>query len=86
LTDDHTRRARHHPPPTPEEDAAVCAFARAHPLIGYKRLAWDMVDRDIASATGPRLSSAPGGNLLARRPPLALKMKIAVMNGLFAEV
>ncbi len=36
------------PPPTPEEVAAVCEFARSHPLMGYKRLTWQMVDQDVA--------------------------------------
>jgi len=33
--------------PTPEEVAAVCEFARAHPQMGYKRLTWQMVDQDV---------------------------------------
>lgn len=48
LADALTPRRRPNLPPTPGERAAVCEFARAHPLMGYKRLAWDMVDRDIA--------------------------------------
>jgi transposase InsO family protein len=73
LTDDHTRRARYRLPPTPEEYAAVCAFARAQPLMGYKRLAWDMVDRDIAYLRpGQVYHVLQQANLLARRPPLAL--------------
>jgi len=34
--------------PTPDERAAVCAFALAHPAMGYKRLTWLMNDRDVA--------------------------------------
>lgn len=34
--------------PLPEEEAAVVAFARAHPREGYRRLAWMMVDADVA--------------------------------------
>lgn len=35
-------------PPTPEEVAAVCGFALMNPQIGYKRLTWQMVDKDVA--------------------------------------
>ena len=35
-------------PPTPDEVAAVCRFAREHPTMGYKRLTWDMVARGVA--------------------------------------
>jgi putative transposase len=35
-------------PPTPEEVAAVCGFALAHPAMGYKRLSWLMVDQGVA--------------------------------------
>jgi hypothetical protein len=35
-------------PPTPEEVAAVRQCALDHPKMGYKRLAWFMVDLDIA--------------------------------------
>jgi transposase InsO family protein len=35
-------------PPTPMEVAAVCAYAEQHPLLGYKRLAWDLVDEEVA--------------------------------------
>jgi transposase InsO family protein len=32
----------------PEEPAAVLAYALAHPQDGYRRLAWQMVDADVA--------------------------------------
>ena len=48
LADDPHAVCRLSVPPTLEERAAVCDFARAHPLMGYKRLTWDMVDQDIA--------------------------------------
>ena len=32
----------------PEETAAVVAYALAHPRDGYRRLAWQMVDADVA--------------------------------------
>ena len=35
-------------PPTPEEIVAVRHYARRHPLLGYKRLAWEMVDENVA--------------------------------------
>ena len=34
--------------PLPEEAAAVLAYAQAHPRDGYRRLAWQMVDDDVA--------------------------------------
>lgn len=72
LTDARTPRRRPGLPPTPKERAAVCDFARAHPLMGYKRLAWDMVDRDIACLRpGQVYQVLHAADLLARRPPLA---------------
>ena len=51
----------------------VCDFARAHPLMGYKRLAWDMVDRDIAYLRpGQVYQVLREANLVARRPPVVL--------------
>jgi hypothetical protein len=35
-------------PSTPDERAAVCTFALAHPAMRYKRLTWFMNDRDVA--------------------------------------
>ncbi len=44
---------RHPPAPTagplPEEEVAVLAYARSHPKDGYRRLAWQMVDEDVAA-------------------------------------
>jgi transposase InsO family protein len=72
LTDTHISRGRSSVPPTPQERAAVCDFARAHPVMGYKRLAWDMVDRDIACLRpGQVYQVLQAANLVARRPPLA---------------
>lgn len=34
--------------PTPEEVGTVRGFALTHPQTGYKRLAWQMVDEDVA--------------------------------------
>ena len=72
LVDDPTRHARVSVPPTPAEHAAVCDFARAHTLMGYKRLTWAMVDQDIAYLRpGQVYQVLQRANLLARRPPLA---------------
>lgn len=35
-------------PPTPEEIARVVQYAEVHPLLGYKRLTWAMVDENTA--------------------------------------
>lgn len=35
-------------PPAPGEVAAVRSYAQLHPLLGYKRLAWVMVDENVA--------------------------------------
>lgn len=35
-------------PPTPEEVWSVRQYTEAHPLLGYKRLSWAMVDEDVA--------------------------------------
>jgi putative transposase len=72
LADARTPRGRPSIPPTPTERTAVCDFARAHPLMGYKRLAWDMVDRDLAYLRpGQVYQVLQAADLLARRPPLA---------------
>jgi putative transposase len=35
-------------PPTPDEIARVVEYAQVHPLLGYKRLTWAMVDKNVA--------------------------------------
>jgi len=35
-------------PPTPDEIARVVQYAQVHPLLGYKRLCWAMVDENVA--------------------------------------
>ena len=35
-------------PPTPQEAEVVVAYARCNALLGYKRLAWAMVDENVA--------------------------------------
>ena len=72
LIDDPTRSTRLSVAPTPRERAAVCAFAQAHPLMGDKRLTWDMIDRDIAYLRPSQVYQVlQSANVLARRPPPA---------------
>jgi transposase InsO family protein len=63
--------------PTPEEVAAVSAFALAHPTMGYKRLTWLMVDADVAYLRSYQVYTILAErNLLCRRPappPAALQ-------------
>lgn len=42
------RPGRKAPPPTAAEMKAVCEYALQHPIVGYKRLAWQMVDLNVA--------------------------------------
>lgn len=47
--DDHQVRPAHlRLPPTPGESARVLQYAQVHPLLGYKRLSWAMVDENVA--------------------------------------
>lgn len=57
--------------PTPLEERAVCRYALAHPRTGYKRLAWRMVDENVAFL-GPNQVYAvlERNDLLARRGTL----------------
>jgi transposase InsO family protein len=41
--------------PTPVEVAAVRAFALEYPIMGYKRLTWLMVDKDVAALSTYRV-------------------------------
>jgi putative transposase len=47
LVDRVVTPSRHALPPTPEEVRRVRRYAEAHPLLGYKRLTWAMVDEDV---------------------------------------
>jgi putative transposase len=59
-------------PPTPEEVAAVRAFALEHPATGYKRLTWLLVDKNVAFLRPYQVYRLLGAeNLLSRRPALA---------------
>ncbi len=56
-------------PPTPEEVAAVRAFALDHPATGYKRLTWMMIDEDVAYLRAYQVYRVlVAQDLLARRP------------------
>jgi transposase InsO family protein len=68
--------------PTPTETEAVCTFALKYTLMGYKRMAWLMVDKDVAALTPYRVEAIlrEAGLLRARsvapaaslsRPPAA---------------
>ncbi len=48
LADQVVTPQRIAPVPTPEEKGAVCRFALDNTRVGYKRLAWQMVDEDLA--------------------------------------
>ncbi len=73
LADRRARVPRSVPPPTPEERAAVCEFALAHPLTGYKRLAWVMVDQEIVYLRPRQVYQVlQEADLLARRPTVPL--------------
>jgi len=61
-------------PPTPEEMAAVCRFALGHPATGYKRLAWLMVDKDVAYLRPWQVYRVlRDHDLMLRRPKIALE-------------
>jgi len=57
--------------PTPAEVQAVRAFAPTQPTMGYKRLAWLMVDKDVACLSPYRVGEilSAAGLLRARIPP-----------------
>jgi len=57
--------------PTPAELTAVRAFALKHPIMGYKRLTWLMVDKDVAALSTYRVEAIlrEAGLLHLRRLP-----------------
>lgn len=58
--------------PTPAEVDAVCAFALRHPTMGYKRLAWLMLDDEVACLRPSQVYRVLlDADLLARRPRVA---------------
>ena len=49
--------------------ASVCSFARLHPVTGYKRLAWPLVDMDVAYLKPHQVYDIlRTNNLLTRQP------------------
>jgi putative transposase len=57
--------------PTPLEESAICRYAQAHPRTGYKRLAWQMVDDNVAFLGQNQVYAVLERNdLLARRGTL----------------
>jgi transposase InsO family protein len=69
LTDQVVVPQRRAWPPTPDEVVAVCDFALAHPVTGYKRLSWLMVDQDVAYLRPYQVYRIlKGRDLLARQP------------------
>lgn len=56
--------------PTPTETRAVCDFALQHPVMGYKRLTWAMIDQDIACLRSYQVYRIlREQQLITRRPP-----------------
>jgi transposase InsO family protein len=69
LTDQVVVPQRRALPPTPDEVVAVCDFALAHAVTGYKRLSWLMVDQDVAYLRPYQVYRIlKGRDLLARQP------------------
>lgn len=57
------------PRPTPEEEVAVRTQALLHPRLGYKRLAWQMLDQDVVALRPYQVYTLLGQlNLIVRRP------------------
>ena len=55
--------------PTPEEEAAVQEQALLHPRLGYKRLAWQMLDQDLVALRPYQVYTILGQlDLIVRRP------------------
>lgn len=60
------------PVPTPGEVAAVRGYALAHPLIGYKRMCWQMVDADVAYLRPYQVYDILGAQGLIRRREMVI--------------
>jgi putative transposase len=59
--------------PTPKEVEVVCAFALSHPLTGYKRLSFQMLDENVACLRPYQVYRILADHdLLARRGPQPL--------------
>jgi putative transposase len=60
---------RTQPVSTPAEVQAVCAYARTHPGLGYKRLCWQMLDADLVALRPWQVHRIlQEADLLARKP------------------
>jgi len=56
-------------PPTPAEEEAVRRYALQYPGLGYKRLAWQMLDQNVAALKPYQVYRILGDlDLIARRP------------------
>jgi putative transposase len=76
LADRSVTPRRHALPPTPAEIDAVCAFALRHPTMGYKRLAWLMLDEDVVCLRPYQVYQVLlDAGLLARRPVVTEELK-----------
>ncbi len=68
-------------PLLPREREAIVPSAQTHPTLGYRRLAWSMVDAEVALASSSAVSDVlraagtlyrpPRADSTLRRPPLA---------------
>lgn len=57
------------PRPTPDEETAIRGYALEHPRLGYKRLAWQMLDADVAALRPWQVyETLRHLDLIARRP------------------
>lgn len=57
------------PAPTPAEEASVREYARTHPRLGYKKLAWQMLDQNVAALRPHEVYAILQRlDLIARRP------------------
>ncbi len=67
----------------PQERDAIVTYAQTHPTLGYRRLAWSVVDADVAAASpsavydvlrgAGTLYRPPAEERSLRRPPLATR-------------
>jgi transposase InsO family protein len=67
----------------PQERDAIVTYAQTHPTLGYRRLAWSLVDADVAAASpsavydvlrsAGTLYRPPAEDRSLRRPPLATR-------------
>lgn len=53
----------------PHEREAIVTYAHAHPTLGYRRLAWSMVDAAVAAASPSAIYDVLRGAGTLYRPP-----------------